>query len=72
MLGIPSGTGRTLAATVRSSKGSEFGDDRRSQVGQWCMAEFWGFFLNCFLGIPWWSSGEDSVLLLQGHGFNPW
>ena len=24
------------------------------------------------MGIPWRSSGEDSVLLLLGPGFNPW
>ena len=24
------------------------------------------------MGIPRWSSGEDSVLSLRGHSFNPW
>ena len=23
-------------------------------------------------GLPWWSSGYDSVPSLQGNGFNPW
>ena len=23
-------------------------------------------------GVPWWSSGSDSVLSLQGPGFDPW
>ena len=23
-------------------------------------------------GLPWWSSGQDSMFPLQGHRFNPW
>ena len=25
-----------------------------------------------FLGLYWWSSGLDSVLQMQGAGFDPW
>ena len=28
--------------------------------------------MNRNLGLPWWSSGSDSMLPTQGHRFNPW
>ena len=27
---------------------------------------------NNLQGIPWLSSGQDSMLLMHGYGFNPW
>ena len=45
VLGIPPGTCWTqVVASVRSSKGSESGVDRRSQIGQWCIKELSPFF----------------------------
>lgn len=28
--------------------------------------------LRTIEGLPWWSSGKNSELPLQGHTFNPW